>query len=288
MRALNLVDIPYVAPADTLPEPLPSLSEIHASKDVLDDQRSLVVAVGKHFVVKYGCHVDLTQGQTMLYLKDTTSVSIPTVYAMFRDADSKKNYIIMERIHGSRLDKEWNNLSHEEKDEISCKLKEYFDELRALPSPGGYCSVGKQPLQLEAFWTDDPPEPLADEAMLHERLFTRCQYLGMPKYEENYYREMIPRIMRCNRPVFTHCDLQGKNILFRRTLQGNKTFDITLIDWEYSGWYPWFWEYAMSLMACAVWRTDWAKYLDKIVPGKLVEALWIDTLLRKLLEVFFG
>ena len=287
MRSLSLVDIPYVAPADTLPEPLPSLLKIHASKDVLDDKLgSFVVALGTHFVVKYGCHVDLTQGQTMLYLKDTTSVPVPTVYAMFRDAGNK-NYIIMERIHGNQLDKEWNNLSHKEKDEISCTLKEYFDELRALPSPGGYCSVGKQPLQQVAFWTDDPPEPLADEAMLYERLFTRCQYLKMSKYEENYYREMIPRIMRCDRPVFTHCDLQGKNILLRRTPQGSKKFDITIVDWENSGWYPWFWEYAMSHMAWRNWTSDFREYIDKVVPGKLVEAIWIDTLLRKLLRVFF-
>ena len=42
-----------------------------------------VTAVGEHFVVKYGPKVKLQEGENMLFVRQTTQIRVPTVYALF-------------------------------------------------------------------------------------------------------------------------------------------------------------------------------------------------------------
>jgi thiamine kinase-like enzyme len=56
-------------------------------------------------------------------------------------------------------------------------------------------------------------------------------------------------------PVFTHCDLNPTNILVRE----DKI--VGIIDWEFAGWYPSYWEYTSAWL------------------GNLTRSLWQDTLL---------
>ena len=80
----------------------------------------------------------------MLFIKQATSVRTPALYAMFMNAEKTKTYLVMERIYGHELGSEWGGLSNDDKEDITSTLKEYFHELRTLPSPGGYCSIVKQ------------------------------------------------------------------------------------------------------------------------------------------------
>lgn len=54
--------------------------------------------------------------------------------------------------------------------------------------------------------------------------------------------------------VFTHGDLQSKNILVSRIGtkddgSGSGEFKITIIDWEIAGWYPDYWEFCNATIA---------------------------------------
>jgi len=61
----------------------------------------------------------------------------------------------MEKILGSLLDSEWVSLDPMQKDAITAKLRTIFREMRALPSPGNYCSIENQPLLDGVFWNDN-------------------------------------------------------------------------------------------------------------------------------------
>ena len=99
------ITLPYFADSATVVAKLPTVAEIIVSQDVLEDYPGRkVVGVGDHFVVKYGHRVDLLEGETMLFLKHSTSIPLPRVYAVFQDHDKKYNYIIIERILGETLD----------------------------------------------------------------------------------------------------------------------------------------------------------------------------------------
>lgn len=96
---MDSVEIPYYAPFEELPSELPTKEMIENSKDVLCEQSARkVVGIGPYFVVKYGVQADLEEGRNMIFVKNMTSVSVPKVYALYKDVESNKKYIIMERI----------------------------------------------------------------------------------------------------------------------------------------------------------------------------------------------
>lgn len=286
---MTLVELPYFAEHAALPERLPSFSEIRSSSNVLEEKSThRVVGVGVHFVVKYGRGIDLMEGQNMLYVRKVTSVSVPQVYAMFHEAESGANCIVMERIRGRRLDHEWDSLSQKRKHMVALKLRRVFEELRKLPSPGKFCSLGNRPLLDDIFWTDSKSASLAGpfptEYAFNEALIAKYLYNNHSIYKANFYKRALPSLMKSDGAVFTHGDLQGKNILLRHPVEeGSDEVDISLIDWEESGWYPSYWEFSKSLLACGRWESDWSAFLDTIVPQVWSQTAWIDTFLTELI-----
>ena len=61
----------------------------------------------------------------------------------------------MERVTGQTLLSLWPNLVLSENEAIVTALREYFNELRRLPAPKYYSSVGERYLLDELFWTSD-------------------------------------------------------------------------------------------------------------------------------------
>ncbi|CDF39690.1 unnamed protein product [Chondrus crispus] len=286
---MTLAELPYFADDALLPESLPTCSAIRSSADVLVDQSThRVVGVGIHFIVKYGKRLDLMEGQNMLYVQQATSVSVPRVYAMFHESESSENFIVMERIKGKRLDREWSLLGQREKRLIASKLKRDFEELRKLPSPGGFCSLGNRPLLDDIFWTDSESTsltgPFATESAFNEALIALYLHNKPSKYKADFYRRTLPSVVHESCALFTHGDFQGKNVLLRRlTEKGSDAVDVSLIDWEFSGWYPSYWEFSKSLLACGRWENDWSTFLDTILPNRWSQTAWLDMFLGELL-----
>lgn len=59
-------------------------------------------------------------------------------------------------------------------------------------------------------------------------------------------------------PVFTHGDLNPCNIIVR----DGKV--VGIIDWEFAGWYPHYWEYTAAWFGNII-RTDWQGMIDKFL-----------------------
>ncbi|KND87311.1 hypothetical protein TOPH_08021 [Tolypocladium ophioglossoides CBS 100239] len=57
---------------------------------------------------------------------------------------------------------------------------------------------------------------------------------------------MVVEVMHGHEFVMTHNDLDPRNIL----VKGSQV--VALLDWEYSGFYPEYWEYCKAL-----WRPGW-------------------------------
>ncbi len=292
---MNSAPLPYYAQAETLPRELPTKAEIESSQDVLCEQSARkVVGVGAHFIVKYGLQIDLAEGQNMLMIKKTTSVSVPYIYALFKDHVSNQNYIIMERIAGVTLDRVWASLNQTQKEAVSAKIKASLDELRKIPSPGEYCSLDKRPLLDSIFWTGDSAEslglegPFETEAGLNNALIRK--YLssnGLPEGKAEFYKRAFPSVLCEHPPVFTHGDLQRKNIMvllysIDRIEEAKDIVRVTFIGWEISGWYPSYWEYARAMFACGHFTDDWSYWVDKILDRYLNEWAWMQMIILEL------
>ena len=177
---MDSIQIPYYAHPEELPSELPTKNAIKSSKEVLCEQSARkVVGLGSCFVAKYGLQVDLEEGWNMIFIKNTTSILVPTVYALFKDSETNENYIIMERIQGNRLDLIWISLDDAQKRVIASQIKANFTELRKLCSPNGYCSLGGKPLRDHIFYTGFEGEslglegPLTSPQVHHSKAFCR-------------------------------------------------------------------------------------------------------------------
>ena len=58
--------------------------------------------------------------------------------------------------------------------------------------------------------------------------------------------------------MFTHGDLRFANIMVKDgSVSG-------IVDWEFSGWYPEYWEFCKALYVWH-WQNDWVDYLSQIL-----------------------
>ncbi|TID19359.1 putative phosphotransferase enzyme family protein [Venturia nashicola] len=154
--------------------------------------------------------------------------------------------------------------------------------------PGGYCSVNNQALLANIFWTGNTADaiagPFTTEEELNDAMIKKYIFNNLPKNKVDFYKRAFPSILPNHHPVFTHGDLQRKNILVQETspspdLSVQSTTDynykVTVIDRETAGWYPSYWEYARSIFACGRWNDDWSVYVDKVLDPFLTEYAWM-------------
>lgn len=137
--------LPYYAPADTLPGPLPTVAEIIAcTREVVFNNPHVVLMPGDHYVVKFGKNVPLQEGENMLFVQQSTSIPVPTVYALFHDEETDMNFIIQEYLSGKTLSYLWKTFDDATKESLMAQLRRHLDELRSLPSPGYYGGIWGQ------------------------------------------------------------------------------------------------------------------------------------------------
>lgn len=280
---------PFFAPKDRLPAPLPPPEVIASAGVVLKEYTGRrVVRFGESYIIKYGLNVSLTEGETLLFLKETQTISVPEVFALYSKEDAKGqkvNYIIMEYILGESLEVRWSLLEPWEKKKIESQLRTCFNMLRKIPAPGYFGCVGRQPFEESMFWispSDEPDQhqrisgPFQLETELNTALIQKYIYNGGSAQKAKFYSRLLPSVLRNHAAVFTHGDLQRKNIIIR----GDMT--LVLVDWEAAGWYPEYWEYASATVAAAAWKDDWHEYLAEMLDEYPNEYAWFDMIIREL------
>ena len=279
------IQITYQVPAEELPLELPTHDAIESSTNVLCEQSARkVVGVGSHYVVKYGIQADLEEGLNMIFVRNTTSVSVPKVYALYKDVNINKKYIIMEMISGNTLEFIWATLDQMQKQAIALELRAIFEELRKLRSPGGYCSLDGKPLRDHLFYIANSEGslelmgPFKTETELNDALVKKYLSSGyLPVGKASFYRRSFPSVLDGHPPVFTHGDLQRKNIIV-----GKDDGRITIIDWEFAGWYPSYWEYSRAILGCGLFDDDWSEWVDFILSPYRNEWVWMQMLFLEL------
>ena len=284
------ITLPFIAAA--IPSALPTNAEIEDSRDVLSAYGNrTVVRVGRHFVVKYGQGVDIIEGENMLFVQSRTTITIPKVYALYTEPSTKKNYIVMENVDGDTLASRWPSLTRQQKEVIVAKLRCFYEELRQIPSPGYFGSLGERHLLDEIFWTcEEAPSingPFKSEDALNEAMALKYIHDGRPTYKADFYRQSLSYVFRGHQPIYTHADCQRKNIIICKVAPGDRDlnadhhledeYKVTIVDWEKAGWYPSYWEYSLALYALR-WDDDWGLFILKMLSPYHSEAPWLQML----------
>jgi aminoglycoside phosphotransferase (APT) family kinase protein len=258
------------------------LEEIEESVDALQQTSAHhTVRLCDSFVVKFGVDVDPVEGENLLFIRANTNLAVPQVFAIYQKnwGDTKITYIVMENISGRTLISLWDNLTGSEKASIASQLREMFDTLRRLPSPGYFGSVGRRKFLDGMFWTKEDLRaingPFGTEGDLIDAMLKRYMHDGgdRVRHRADYYRRVLPQVLRGNgTAVFTHNDLQRKNIIIR------PNGEAVIVDWATSGWYPVYWEYATAMFAFEARKDDWHVYLGKILDEFPNHYVWMNTL----------
>jgi aminoglycoside phosphotransferase (APT) family kinase protein len=274
----------YEAAPDMMPSPLPTSAEIALSSEILSDITGCKVVVVGPYVVKYGHHVSLTEGEVMLYVAKSTSVRVPKIYALYRDCDEQKNFIVMEKIQGKTLKEVWPALEPSAKEDITSQLRTAFNQLRRLPSPAHFCALHGKPLPDAIFETGEDSDcnrgPFETEGQLNQALLksyvaSEARMTG----KTIFYARAWPSVFSGHEPVFTHGDIQQKNIMISE-VSGRPC--VVLIDWETAGWYPSYWEYARAVFACNRFEDDWSFWLEQALDPYLNEYAWMYILMLEM------
>ena len=152
------ISIHHSTPGFTIPKPQ------FIERNILEvikgepSTRARVVRISQTIVVKYGYGTSMAEADTMKFVAGNSSVLIPKLFAAYtygpflRSYGGKYDtYIVMEYVHGQRLDKVWDTSDDNTKDHICSLLRSQIKELRNIPispsSPIG--SVGGGPLSVQ-------------------------------------------------------------------------------------------------------------------------------------------
>ena len=262
---------------------LPTIEEIHASSQFLskNEHGAKVAIVREHFAVKFGAVVSLSEAEMMKFIAGNTAVPVPKVHAAFTDSKTQVSYIIMDYVPGSTLESLAPTLSAEEKTAICLQVRECIKELRELPPQGYFGVIGRKPYHDAVHWTPDNDPivsgPFNTQAELNEGILARLRLSETDTYVQ-YIKSLMEPIFRGHRPVLTHGDLQPKNIMVNKIgscEDGSGKFEVTLIDWELSGWYPEFWEYCSATILCR-FKPLWLELVQNVLQPYVVEYLMMQ------------
>ncbi|KAG9255085.1 kinase-like domain-containing protein [Emericellopsis atlantica] len=163
------------------------------------------------------------EAQVLRFVKEHTTIPVPEVIS------SDWDRITMEYIEGQTLQQAWPVLTPEQRSDILAELSGYIAQMRAL----GGIHLGRLDGQGVVVpihdWLVRPPKRLQAQSM--------------------YWHQITTQLGTEYPIVFTHGDLASRNILVR---DGHI---VALLDWEFAGWYPEYWEYVFALRGMD--KLDW-------------------------------
>ena len=252
--------LPYTAPPGSLPAPLPTLWQIKNPTAVLIWANWVnVVVVGHYYIVKFGRDVSLQEGINMMFIRQQTRVPVPRVYALF--SLQGENYIVQERIHGHPLSEIWHGFDYQQRMYVMEQIEGQLRELRSLPPPNRFGGVWGMPCgdaYLTLYDTAERMEPIATEMGWVAAFVEALELSHEESYVPQEWLRPLVEAARLNRPpVFTHGDFHMGNIMV--TWEG----DVVIIDWEYAGWAPVYWERGCMMVGRSV--DEWTEAIGEFL-----------------------
>ncbi|RWA08939.1 hypothetical protein EKO27_g6170 [Xylaria grammica] len=231
-------------------------------------------------VYKSGRRVRPAEATALRLVKQYTDVPVPNLgYANFVVRDGEHHgSILMDEVEDScALKTVWETYDSATKERICHEIWAMIKQLREIPKPLELrhlyqCSADGSPSR-DVLLQDleDPARPLMDDVSLRARINERYLFYNGASYRENLL-EFLPH---SSKAVFTHGDIAPRNIMV------NDSASITgLIDWENSGWYPEYWEFANIQKPSADF--DWMRWMDRTKPE-----VWDITGIKKARRVLF-
>lgn len=230
--------------------------------------RASIVWFEEGLVIKSSDEVRSSQSAAMEYVRDhAPSVPVPTVHGT-HFSNPRKGYIFMDEIPGDTLEVVWPSLSPSQKEDVCKEIWDMVMTLRRLPRPGNlpppdtfYTTVDGSPtynhglLGLEF-------APVPEELLESDETF-RSSILQRYRERHGSDQDVLLNFPRSEAAVFTHGDIKPRNSMVSEDGHIN-----SLLDWEYSGFMPDYWEATGMLMLVRTGEEEWVEVMERTKPGE--------------------
>ncbi|OQD68439.1 hypothetical protein PENDEC_c035G04615 [Penicillium decumbens] len=209
-----------------------------------------VVRVSDSLVVKSGL-IRPQEAEALRFVAANTTIPVPKVHDV-RWKDGKVMAIVMDYMPGKPLDDAWDTLDSNQKLSIADQLHSYMSQLRDLK--GDYIGGADRGKAIIGRRFSIECGPFDSEQQFHEFILGDIR-----ESAPDLLRDIAKSALMDNHEiVFTHSDFAPRNVL----VQGDRV--TAILDWEYAGWYPEYWEYTQALRQLKP-MPDWPEYLPRIL-----------------------
>lgn len=162
--------------------------------------------------------------------------------------------IVMDYMPGKPLEAVWDTLSPNQKQSIAEQLRGYICQLRNLK--GDYIGAVDRGTVSMGKWMSIQGGPFDSEREFNEWILDDLSS-GIPAPLRHYAKSPVTDGLEI---VFTHADFFSRNILVDENCKVT-----AVLDWEFAGWYPEWWEYFTTYVNFQRGK-DWDDYLCYILP----------------------
>ena len=238
--------------APTIDKPSLENCKLLTPKNSLSSRKVVRLAKGD-VVAKIGPDVDMTEAESMNFVRERSSIPVPKVLQTYEQEGS--GYIIMEFIEGEVLKNAWPKLAQKDRNTIVSELSDYISQLRGIKprmeaegEEGTH--DGQRKIRSRAKIQSITGGPVVDRRVMgavkggpfvSEADFNAWQLQQLHLDISPVNRDIYTAMHRTDhRIVFSHGDYGFHNVLVHN---GHVA---AIIDWESSGWFPEHWDYCKA------------------------------------------
>ncbi|KAK2863694.1 hypothetical protein FQN49_004090 [Arthroderma sp. PD_2] len=198
-------------------------------------------------IIKLKCHP--AEFEAMQYVRQHTTIPVPRVTEVYSFGD--RQHLVMELVDGQTLDCAWPDLTAEQRQNVVQEFTAYVEQLRGLipPKEGAVGSTKLGP-GYDHRLGDRHFGPFENIADFHYHVRR-----GIPI---GFWEEAVSHVHNPSKPYttkYSHADLCPNNVLV------NNGKIAAIIDWEFAGWFPEYWEYTKIHYG---WRPYRKEFYDAI------------------------
>lgn len=195
-------------------------------------------------VVKYSRHVrGEREAKAIAFIRENCPrIPVPEVSGWWK-GEKDIEHLAMSKMPGTMLSKTWDTMDSQQKENVLKDLGEILNDLRKLRAPPGALigPLDGGPAGDARAWGMEYDGPFKTESEFNDWLISLIHPESM-KFHSTFYYETIRNCLKSNHQLrFSHGDLGFHNILVQ---DGRIT---GVIDWEFAGWYPEYWEYVKMI-----------------------------------------
>jgi aminoglycoside phosphotransferase (APT) family kinase protein len=228
---------------------------MYFGRKIMYDQRRMIVQVSSTELIKGPCSEQ--ELEAMQYVGQHTDVSIPKVHRTYRRRNGL--FIAMEFIRGQGLDHVWSGLTADERKMTARRVWLQLRSLRsATPFQQSDLAVGsvRGGSVFEPAVSQGPIGPFKTLEEFHTLL--RDKNPPAPEMESfAHFWTQDGSDVRWH-SVLTHADLAPRNIIC------SEDGSFTIIDWEYAGLWPEYWECVKWHFADLPHLPGWSDIMDEV------------------------